>query len=139
MREGVLAILYREKKGSLPILSSKDYLVVKNSRTGNWSFVAGGKEPRESLLQAIKREIREEAGIAEKDLINIWLLPFLNEFNSDKGKQRQRCFAAELKRDAKASAGDGVSEVAWLAEKKVFDKIRIPGLKRVFESYLRRA
>jgi 8-oxo-dGTP pyrophosphatase MutT (NUDIX family) len=51
------------------ILGSDNKILLVNQHNNSWSFPKGGLEEGESLLEAAKREIREEAGLTELALL----------------------------------------------------------------------
>lgn len=55
------------------ILNPKnEILLIQNiTRPGHWQFPQGGKEPIESIVQALKRELREEVGITNYEITSI--------------------------------------------------------------------
>ncbi len=51
------AVLFREENGQ------RLYLLLRHQQGGHWGFAKGKIEPGESVLEAARREIREETGI----------------------------------------------------------------------------
>jgi|SRR6185437_12468392 len=58
----------RQAAGGIIVNSDKKVLLV-NQHNNSWSFPKGGIEEGETPLEGAKREIREEAGITELELI----------------------------------------------------------------------
>ncbi len=57
------AVLFREEDGR------RLFLLLRHEQGGHWGFAKGRIEPGEGELEAAMREIREETGIAEIDLV----------------------------------------------------------------------
>jgi 8-oxo-dGTP pyrophosphatase MutT (NUDIX family) len=57
------AVLFREEGGR------RVFLLLRHEQGGHWGFAKGRIEPGESEVEAAMREIREETGIAEIDLV----------------------------------------------------------------------
>lgn len=51
------------------ILGPENKIAITNQRKNSWSIPKGGVDPGEEILEAAKREIREETGITELELI----------------------------------------------------------------------
>ena len=62
-------MLPRASAGGI-ILNSEGKVLLVHQHNNSWSFPKGGIEPGESALAAARREIAEEAGIAELTLLS---------------------------------------------------------------------
>jgi len=51
------------------IINSENKIAVTNQRHNSWSLPKGGVDEGEEILEAAKREIREETGITELELL----------------------------------------------------------------------
>lgn len=131
MRRGSLAIVFRLRDGR------KEFLLVKNKRTMRWSFPAGGREFGETAEENAFREVLEETGLRKEFFKSFKRLPFLNEFNSDKGLQVQECFLIEVSSEAEAVAGKGIQEIVW-KEAGEAEEILEEGLKKILALSLSR-
>ncbi len=60
--------------GIVPILKRKDgilqFLIIQGAKGNNWAFPKGHKEGDETEIETAKRELFEETGISEVDLID---------------------------------------------------------------------
>jgi 8-oxo-dGTP pyrophosphatase MutT (NUDIX family) len=57
------AVVFRERRGR------REYLLIRSARGGHWDFAKGKREPGESLLATVRREAREETGLADLEII----------------------------------------------------------------------
>jgi 8-oxo-dGTP pyrophosphatase MutT (NUDIX family) len=57
------AVLFREEEGR------RVFLLLRHEHGGHWGFAKGRVEPGESDVEAARREIREETGITDIDLV----------------------------------------------------------------------
>jgi len=65
-RKGIFLVVFRKEKKKI------FYLVLKRKlHWKGWEFPKGGVEKNESLLQAVKRELKEETGLKIKKIINM--------------------------------------------------------------------
>ncbi len=66
---------------------------------GNWQSVTGSIEEGETADAALKREVFEETGIREQDMISYYkIMEFY--FEKDGVKKRENVFEVEVRRDA---------------------------------------
>ena len=59
---------YRKNVAGI-LFDGKNILIVTKPNLGFWQFVQGGVENNENIRKSLKREIREETGIKEFDII----------------------------------------------------------------------
>lgn len=80
---GVIAIVYKKKE---PL----KFLLIKNIRSGNITFPAGGcKEGEKFITQTLKRELREETGLLPNNY-KIVRTPIVYEFTYNKNKKSRK-------------------------------------------------
>ena len=95
---------------------------------------AGHVDEGEEYSVAALRELQEETGLGEQDLIELKATGEWNVFYNDEGEQtRQKCFAALVNGGAQAVAGDMIDESRWVAEAEVPKALTELGLRQLFE------
>ena len=67
IRRGVAAVIFRKPKGNN---KEAEFLILHRvKRWTGWELLKGGKNKKESILNSLKREIREEIGVKKFKLI----------------------------------------------------------------------
>ncbi|HMS34439.1 MAG TPA: NUDIX pyrophosphatase [Ignavibacteria bacterium] len=123
----VLVIPYKIKK-SIPY-----YAVFRRSDEGYWQFVAGGGEGDETIFEAAKRELMEEAGIVSGEIIQLDTVSSVPKsyFRSHAGRKDiyvipEYCFAVKLKcEEIKLSAEH--TEYIWEKYSTARDMLKYDG------------
>jgi 8-oxo-dGTP diphosphatase len=105
-KETAAIVLYNKKK---EILMMQRTLDAKHN-PGCWSFFGGGVEKGESALQAVKREAKEELGIA----LNNPTLLLTSEHAYEEYTDRMHVFVQEFSKDMKLHQREG-SAKGWFS------------------------
>jgi len=85
------------------------------SDNGQWSLISGILEPGEQPAEALRREIREEAGVEAEitALASVWMMPEVTYPNGDVAQYLDLCFLATHLAGEPHVADDESLEVAW--------------------------
>jgi putative (di)nucleoside polyphosphate hydrolase len=96
----------------------------RSDRPGCWQFPQGGRDPGESLVEAVHREVREELGLAP-DTYRIlsqkgpyrYLFPDRRKKNGFDGQEQHYVLAEFIKPDASLRLDDAqeFQNVRWIA------------------------
>lgn len=77
IRKGVSAVVFRIKN------NEPEFLILHRVKRWNgWEMLKGGRIGREKPLSNLKRELREEIGASEEDIVRIVRLPFKLKFKT---------------------------------------------------------
>lgn len=139
---------YRRAIVAIFIHSNGQVLVGKRRDIDVWQFPQGGIDQGESLQQALRREIREELGEFDFDILNSRDAPtsylFPERLKAKIAKkycgQSLYWFVCQLKDEAGApnlesATDDEFSELKWLDPQEVLDQIT-PWKKTAYEEAL---
>ncbi|MEK7203188.1 MAG: NUDIX domain-containing protein, partial [Patescibacteria group bacterium] len=135
--QGIIAIFYKKEN------NKKLYLVIKNTDTGNITFVAGKKNPADkSLLETAKREIKEELGLNPNQY---QLIPTKQKhefiFSSKKSERvgQPASYNVYLINAAKLNINHTkeLSWIKWLTKSEVLKSLTFPDLKTVFKKSIK--
>ena len=128
---GVIGIVFQR---SNPIR----YILVRNKKTGNLTFPAGGREPGEtSSKQVLERELREETGLRPAEY-KIMEIPLIHEFTYNIKKReragqtaKQRVYLVEIqKMDLNPKDPDAVID-GWYTAEEVMQKLTFSDAKKL--------
>lgn len=129
-RRAVFIVTYRKEKDKILYLILKRKLHWKG-----WEFPKGGLEKKETNLQAIKRELKEEAGqggfnIKDYKVSGRYKYPMM--YNDRPGiiGQTYRLFSAEIKNSKIKIDKDEHSSYKWLSFEKAHKLLTFPLLKK---------
>ena len=98
------------------ISDNVQYLLIKRTeKLGNfWQFVTGGNEGKETLIETLKRELKEELSITEnqiKSIIeNVHYFEWLTKSNE---LIKEYCFGVEINSDADIKLSEEHDEFKW--------------------------
>ena len=129
---GAIIIFHRNHGGR------QEFLIVQNAKTGNISFVGGGRETGETLEETAQREVKEELGLSPTQYA---LVPtdVAHEFifGSKKSERTgQEGFYAVFLANADllddiSHTGD-LESIAWKSKEDVLKELSFEELKDVF-------
>lgn len=112
-------IFYNNPRPTVTAIIEKEdkVLLVKRSRNpykGDWDLAGGFVEPGEILEKALKREVKEEAGleVLESQYYFNWIDIYKNEVDSYVGNNIGIHFLVKVK-DREPKPGDDASEARW--------------------------
>jgi len=134
---GVMAIVFRRG-------DPNKFLLIHNLNSGNITVMTGGKEEfDETILETLKREMKEETGLKPKDY-KIIETPFQNKFICDNekspwyGKQTiQKAFLIETEKTEILPEDSGVKFMGWFSAEEVLEKLTYDENKEVFKKVLK--
>ena len=117
------------------IIKKRDKFLMAKRKDGSVGLVGGRLEKGETLLQGIKRELREEVNLEPKKIV---LTPAIQEFKSRrmKGIEKHHFFFVELSDEE--IPRDGEENVLWVDEKEIVKSIfpdREKVKKKILELY----
>jgi 8-oxo-dGTP diphosphatase len=96
----------------------------KTSRPGGWDFIGGGLEKNEDVIQGIKREIKEEAGI------NVSEVKPIMTTSHDEDKDRViLIFYTALAKTKKVTLSWEHDKYQWFSKKEAL-KLNIPAIMK---------
>ncbi len=112
----VQAILYRLNK------KSYEFLVLKRvpEKKGFWQPITGGKKEGERIKDALYREINEEAGIKEEEILNSKEVHSFNWSANDRDKPetkinfKEYAFGVEVNSKSRISLSKEHEEYKWM-------------------------
>ncbi|HLC85858.1 MAG TPA: NUDIX domain-containing protein [Candidatus Nanoarchaeia archaeon] len=84
--------LYRKNVCAIIINENKEFLIVEKDNS-EWQFVQGGVENNETLLSAIKREIIEEIGVTDYEIL--CESNYINQFDWPDELQKKKGFKGQ--------------------------------------------
>jgi len=103
-RKGVFIVTYR-----VEIDGKMSYIILKRKlHWKGWEFPKGGVEKQESLIEAVRREVKEECGMK---VINIKNHHVKGKFNYDKKSQEDRKYFGQSYNLFSAEVKDGTKKV----------------------------
>ncbi|AZZ61552.1 NUDIX hydrolase [Oenococcus sp. UCMA 16435] len=125
--------------GGVVLNENQEILLVKTFFRG-WEIPGGQVENGENLIDALKREVKEESGIEVKvgKLIGI----YSNIKRSDSIGSKQNIATKVIidficqKAAGKLSISSETSKSSWISKKKVLDLISYPIYQERFKNYL---
>lgn len=84
-------------------------------RAGQWSLPGGGQRVGETLAEAVAREVREETGLAVRDLRLITTLDLIERDPDGRVRHHYTLvdYTAEAAPEGEPVAGDDAAEAAW--------------------------
>lgn len=138
LKKGVVAITY--KIGSD---GERQYLLLHRvfHWTG-WEFVKGGIDEGAKQREALLNELKEEAGIKNKEIEKVLRTPFKLEFISKTGKKHvMRAFLVQVNPNAKPTTKHNPfpehDEFCWADEKRVLKLLEWTNTSKLFKKILR--
>jgi len=135
MYHAALAIVFN-KEGK--VLLSKRYEPKNKSSHGKWQFPGGGMEKGETLIDAVIREVKEEADITIKLLASI---PFTIKETVHKSKEHYillHGFPASHESGTINCENDPESsEIGWFEYDEIDFKSTLPGTKELIDKALK--
>ena len=132
--EGAITIFYKKMNQELL------FLVVKNSKTENISFVSGAKENfDENVIKSAQRENKEELDL-DPEQYTLEKVEVKHEFIFDEKKKERagkrgsyQVFVSDLTNaDFDIKYTEELKSVKWMTEKDVLDSLSFLDLKEVF-------
>ena len=143
--KSVGAVLFREHEGA-----GKEFLLL-HYPSGHWDFPKGHVEKGESEEETLRREVEEETGIRDLEMIKGFRKSVFY-FYQAKGQEREKRLASGralnvLKKVVFHLAKTGQEEVkvssehvdhAWLSEEEALERITFADPKKVFKKALER-
>jgi len=130
---GALTIFYKIMNGQ------KYYLVVKNTKTGNLTFVGGAKEEwDDNLITTAQREILEELGL-NKNQYKLISTTVKHEFIYGPNKKERaglkgsnQVYLADLSDIKEINYTKDLKSVEWMTKEQVLNSLTFKDLKDVF-------
>lgn len=123
-----------QSAGGVILNPEKGILLVYNRDTQTWTFPKGHVEEGESFLEACEREIEEEAGLTDLELIKE-LPVFVRGSMEDSQKQkRMHLFLFKTSIEDSRSNTEGITEIRWFPIDEVSSKFSYDEEKEFFES-----
>ncbi len=129
---GVIVIFYRDRN------DQREFLVVENAKTGNISFVSGGQEGEESLIETAQREIKEELDLnpidyelVATDVVHEFIFGS-NKPDREGQKGMYRVFLSDGTSLGDISYTDEITSISWKLKEDVLEEISFDDLKDVF-------
>lgn len=111
-------IVFRQK-GQSP--EDIEFLLLKRTsqRGGFWQSVTGGAFLKENKIDALKRELKEELGIKEKDIKNIVDTNYSFSFVDDDGdKLQEYVYGMEISPEQEITISKEHTETRWVTLKE---------------------
>lgn len=102
---------------------------LKTSRPGGWDFIGGGLEKNENVIQGIKREIKEEAGISVSEI-----KPIMTTSHNEGKDNVILIFYTALAKTKKIKLSWEHDKYLWLSKKEAL-KLDIPELMKKMIKY----
>lgn len=116
------------------------FLVIKNAKTGNITFIGGAKEEDDrSLEQCAQREIEEELGLKPNEYeLNPTGAKHEFVFGPNKPERAGHkgsyvIFSADASALGEIRSTDELMEVRWLSEKEASESLSFTDLKKAFQ------
>ncbi len=126
------------------ILGPENKIAITNQRNNSWSIPKGGVDPGEEILEAAKREIQEETGITELELIeklgiySRYRIP-LNGEPEDRSELKEiTVFLFRTNQEALSPEDPHNPEAVWLGIDEVAERLTHQKDKDFFESVIPR-
>ena len=112
------------------------YLIIRRVKAGSdyWQFIGGGQEDNESNRDTIEREISEELGIDNFNIITE--LPFTSEgykFQNDKYLKKIHFFLIKLSSLQPITLEKSHPEYRWCTKKETLNLLHYPQQKNDFK------
>ena len=92
---------------------------------GQWAFPGGFAEERESIEQTALRELYEETGITDAELLPVGL--FSKPGRDKRGWVVSQCFVSVLPEAAMAKAGDDAAQAEWFTLRLADNTVNLTG------------
>lgn len=136
VKKGVVAIVFKRSGRTKKFL-----LLHRVLHWRGWEFLKGGREGRESYRQAVLRELGEEAGVKQEDVVSITPTRLRLEFVAKKGLPRSlKAFMVEVKPSARASLSFNPfrehSALRWVSARQALRMLLWRDAKKLFEGVL---
>jgi len=130
--QGILAIVYNT--------DIKKWLLISNRKTGNITFPGGGKEDTDKTsIDCLKREIKEELGLFERDY-SFEKTKIIYEFvyNGKKierigQKVKQIVYLVKTSKQIFNSLDKSVDFLGWFDESELLNKLTFNDHKEIFK------
>ena len=132
-------------RGAVVILKNKnnEYLLIKNTKSGNISFPGGKTEDGEEVINSAIREVNEEVGLLPKDFsIRPSGIVYRFIFNNNKPDRtgmtaKYAVFVGDVSEKASPFPTSDAKEIFWLSYGEVLKKLSFNDLVRVFKKAAR--
>jgi len=130
-RQGVFVVVFRKTKPETTSKTGIEYLLLKRKLHWNgWEFPKGGIDKGESLMKAVKRELKEETGLAPEKIIKFKLkgrYDYKRKLSDRPGYKGQTysLFAVQVSSKSRGVKIDKIEHVtySWLEFKKAIRAI----------------
>ncbi|MBU2228774.1 NUDIX hydrolase [Patescibacteria group bacterium] len=129
---GSLAVIYYDDE------DGRQFLVVKNKKTGNYTLVGGACEEGEDFVKSLQREITEELGLSN-GVANIVELPIVHKFVFNQKKTERtdqkgeyHLFSIEFEQKHEEFNHNEIDRVLWLPFSIVVETLTFPDQVEVF-------
>jgi diadenosine hexaphosphate hydrolase (ATP-forming) len=115
-------------------LKQPHWLLLQDSKHGEWGFPKGHVEPRESLVQAALRECAEESGIALVELLGP---ATFDTYTLPNGKRKNTVYFPARTATQEVVLSSEHKRARWCTSEEVGALLNHPGLIELFRKALR--
>lgn len=112
------------RKGVILIARNAEdkYLLLRHKKNNLWGFISGGLEERETKVQAVIREAKEESGLSlDENMLND--TGKIINFISSKGPGQQTVFLCSLENPQITIDGEEISEYGWFTKEEALKNL----------------
>lgn len=126
--------IYKSKNYKRPYLTADVIVFDKDNRIllirrkghpfiGRYAFPGGFAEENENIEQSARRELLEETGVTDADVVPVGL--YSEPGRDPRGWVVSQLFYAQLKTDVKVAAGDDAADAKWFKIVRDCDKVNL--------------